>query len=243
MESIDPVWLYGAMALACGVFIGILINRLLNPSAGDVDQLKADLQQERAEMERYKASVNSHFNKTSELVNDLTQDYVKVYRHLAEGAQTLSDTREFTQVLEQPRGRVLISVEDESGAAAAGSKSVQPQEAEQAATGDGPTAPASANTGTASSTALKDEPAPDAGAAHEDDGKQRLADDDVTHEADAEASGKRAVADGDEFGEKDGDRSVSATSDDAADADKGDGEADEKAAKTDEAAADAPKKA
>ena len=44
-------------------------------------------------METYKASVNTHFNKTSDLVNELTQDYVKVYRHLAEGAQTLSETR------------------------------------------------------------------------------------------------------------------------------------------------------
>ena len=112
MESIDPVWLFGAIALATGILLGMLINRLLNPSAGDVEQLKAELESARAEMERYKASVNSHFTKTSELVNDLTQDYVKVYRHLAEGAQTLSDTREFSHVLEQQKGRVLLSVED-----------------------------------------------------------------------------------------------------------------------------------
>ena len=114
MESIEPVWLYGAIALVCGVFLGFLINRKMNPSAGEVDELKAELERERAETERYKESVNSHFNKTSELVNELTQDYVKVYRHLAEGAQALSDTREFTQVLDQPQGRVLISVDESS---------------------------------------------------------------------------------------------------------------------------------
>jgi uncharacterized membrane-anchored protein YhcB (DUF1043 family) len=91
--------------------LGVLLLRLLNPAAGDVAKLQAELEQARSEMESYKASVNTHFNKTSDLVNELTQDYVKVYRHLAEGAQTLSETREFTQVLDQPSGRVLISVE------------------------------------------------------------------------------------------------------------------------------------
>jgi uncharacterized protein len=117
VDSIEPVWLFGAIALACGVFLGALINRLMNPTADDVSQLKTDLERERTEMERYKASVNSHFNKTSDLVKELTQDYVKVYQHLAEGAQALSDSPEFTQVLEQPRGRVLISMQDESTAA------------------------------------------------------------------------------------------------------------------------------
>lgn len=118
MAPIEPVWLFGVIALVCGVFLGMLINRKMNPSANDNNQLKADLDAARTEMERYKASVNSHFNKTSDLVNELTQDYVKVYRHLAEGAQTLSDTREFTQVLDQPQGQVLITVEDESSAEA-----------------------------------------------------------------------------------------------------------------------------
>jgi hypothetical protein len=119
VDAIEPVWLFGAIVLACGIFIGMLINRLLNSSTADVDQLKSDLERERAEMERYKASVNSHFNKTSDLVKELTQDYVKVYQHLAEGAQTLSDTPEFTQVLEQPQGRVLISVESDADEAVA----------------------------------------------------------------------------------------------------------------------------
>jgi uncharacterized membrane-anchored protein YhcB (DUF1043 family) len=114
MDAIEPVWLFGTIVLACGIFLGMLINRSLNSSTADVDQLKSDLERERAEMESYKASVNSHFNKTSDLVKELTQDYVKVYQHLAEGAQTLSDSPEFTQVLEQPQGRVLISVESDA---------------------------------------------------------------------------------------------------------------------------------
>ena len=70
----------------------------------------------RTELSSYKTSVNSHFDKTSELVNDLTQNYVKVYQHLAEGAQTLGDSRTLTNLLEQHQGKVLISVDDETDA-------------------------------------------------------------------------------------------------------------------------------
>jgi uncharacterized membrane-anchored protein YhcB (DUF1043 family) len=114
VESIDPVWLFGSIALVAGVFLGVLGHRLLSPRSGDIDKLQAELVQAREAMALYKTNVNTHFSKTSDLVNELTQDYVKVYRHLAEGAQTLSDTREFTQVLDQPRGQVLISVAKET---------------------------------------------------------------------------------------------------------------------------------
>ena len=113
MESIDPIWLFGSIVLAGGILLGVLLLRLFNPKTGDVEKLQAELDQARKEMESYKANVNTHFDKTSDLVNELTQDYVKVYRHLAEGAQALSETREFTQVLDQPSGQVLISVQAE----------------------------------------------------------------------------------------------------------------------------------
>ncbi len=113
MESIDQVWLFVAIALCAGVVLGALLHRMFSSSPGDADKLRAELERTRSEMERYRASVNSHFSKTSDLVSELTQDYVKVYQHLAEGAQTLSDSPEFTQMLEQSEGRVLISVEDE----------------------------------------------------------------------------------------------------------------------------------
>jgi len=114
VESIDQMWIYVAVALAAGIVLGVVFQRLLSSSAGDAHKLRAELEQARTDMERYKASVNSHFSKTSDLVSELTQDYVKVYQHLSEGAQKLSDSPEFTQVLEQAEGRVLISVEDET---------------------------------------------------------------------------------------------------------------------------------
>ena len=127
MESIDPVWLFGIIALVAGVLLGILGNRMLSPRSGDMDKLQTELSQAREAMALYKTNVNTHFSKTSDLVNELTQDYVKVYQHLADGAQTLSDTREFTQVLDQPEGQVLISVVNETNADIAASEE-QPAE-------------------------------------------------------------------------------------------------------------------
>jgi uncharacterized membrane-anchored protein YhcB (DUF1043 family) len=110
------VWLIGIIALVAGAIIGALAYRLLAPSVKQAEKTKSELDMAREELSCYKASVNSHFNKASELVNDLTQNYVKVYRHLAEGAQTLGDSRTLTNLLEQHQGKVLISVDDEMNA-------------------------------------------------------------------------------------------------------------------------------
>jgi uncharacterized membrane-anchored protein YhcB (DUF1043 family) len=94
--------------------IGALAYRMLAPSVKQTGKIKTELDQAREEMNSYKASVNQHFSKTSELVNDLTQNYVKVYQHLAEGAQTLGNSKTFTNLLEQHQGRVSIAVDDET---------------------------------------------------------------------------------------------------------------------------------
>ena len=112
MEYLDSVWQIGIIALVAGVMIGALAYRLLAPSIKQADQIKSELDTARDELDSYKASVGQHFNKTSELVNDLTQNYVKVYQHLAEGAQTLGDSKTFNNLLEQQPGRVSIAVDD-----------------------------------------------------------------------------------------------------------------------------------
>lgn len=114
MDPVQFVWLMGIGALIGGGIIGAIAYRNLAPTRKEASNLKQELDQAREEMESYKASVNSHFDKTSELVNELTQDYVKVYKHLAEGAQVLGEGREFTHVLEQHQGKVLISVDGDS---------------------------------------------------------------------------------------------------------------------------------
>jgi uncharacterized membrane-anchored protein YhcB (DUF1043 family) len=114
VDYVNSVWQIGIIGLVAGAMIGALAYRLLAPSVKRADKTKSELDMAREELSSYKASVNNHFNKASELVNDLTQNYVKVYRHLAEGAQTLGDSRTLTNLLEQHQGKVLISVDDET---------------------------------------------------------------------------------------------------------------------------------
>lgn len=114
MENIDSVWQISIISLVAGVLIGALAYRLFWSSKEQADQIKTELDATRAELESYKASVNQHFEKTSDLVNDLTQNYVKVHQHLAEGAYTLGDSKTFTNLLEQSEDREAIAVDDEA---------------------------------------------------------------------------------------------------------------------------------
>lgn len=117
MEYVDSVWQIAIIALVAGAMIGALAYRLLAPSVKQADKTKTELDLAREELDSYRANVNQHFDKTSELVNDLTQNYVKVYQHLAQGAQTLGDSKTFNNLLEQHQGRVSIAVDDEANAA------------------------------------------------------------------------------------------------------------------------------
>ncbi len=119
MEIANSIWLIGFISLTAGVLIGVLAYRLLAPSVRQADQVKSDLDATRDELLRYRDDVNQHFDKTAELVNDLTQNYVKVYQHLATGAQNLGDGKRFDNLLEQQPGKVAIAVDDDTITAAA----------------------------------------------------------------------------------------------------------------------------
>lgn len=114
MEYANSVWQISIIALVAGVMIGALAYRLLSSSDDQIDKIKSELDSTKRERDEYKANVNQHFNKTSELVSDLTQDFVKVYQHLAEGAQNLGDSKALTDLLEQHQGKVSIAIENET---------------------------------------------------------------------------------------------------------------------------------
>lgn len=113
MESVNSFWMVVVIVFGIGAVIGAVVYRLFNPSGKNTAKLQERLEQVEEELTTYKASVNSHFSKTSDLVSELTQGYVKVYKHLAEGAQKLGDPKGYTNVLEQQQGKVLISFADE----------------------------------------------------------------------------------------------------------------------------------
>ena len=114
MEGFDSVWQVFILSLVAGVLIGALAYRFFNPVSKQMSQMKSELDSANDELEAYKEGVGQHFDKTSQLVNDLTQNYVKVYQHLAEGAQTLGAGQSFNNLLEQNQGKVSLGVEDMS---------------------------------------------------------------------------------------------------------------------------------
>lgn len=71
---------------------GIYVYKLKGSSSGQTEKLKSEKQALEEEFDAYKNSVADHFAHTSELLGGLTDNYVKVYQHLAEGSQSLTNT-------------------------------------------------------------------------------------------------------------------------------------------------------
>lgn len=79
------------LAFAVGILTGLVIYRLIDSDDAKASKLEQDLAQSRQEHENYREEVAEHFSKTSELVENLTSDYVKIYKHLATGAAQLAN--------------------------------------------------------------------------------------------------------------------------------------------------------
>jgi len=84
----ETIWIIAIVALAVGVLIGFLMGKS-GSSETQRKTLEDELKGSRAEMDRYKKEVTSHFEQTASLVNELTEQYRKVHQHLATGAQNL----------------------------------------------------------------------------------------------------------------------------------------------------------
>lgn len=114
MEITYSVWQISFIALFAGILIGALGYRRFAPTVKKAESVKADLEQARLELDSFKSNVGQHFDKTSELVNELTQNYVKVYQHLSEGAQTLAGAKTFSNLLQQDQGKEALSSDSDN---------------------------------------------------------------------------------------------------------------------------------
>ena len=83
-------------ALAAGLLIGALVVHLIHRRSSGVnreraEQLALEVEEIRVELEANREDVSRHFEQTSELFHDLTQQYSRLYSHLAEGAREFSN--------------------------------------------------------------------------------------------------------------------------------------------------------
>ena len=83
------IWFLVIGSLAVGIVVGITFTRRLGTDAIRVQQLEEKLESMSESHMEYRNNVSEHFNMTSELINQMTDSYKKVYGHLAIGAQDL----------------------------------------------------------------------------------------------------------------------------------------------------------
>lgn len=91
MEAAMAGVVANAIALVTGVGIGLGSGYLLFPAIREARVLRTQLDAALKAHEQYKASVDSHFRKTADLVGQMTRSYAAVYDHLAVGARTFCD--------------------------------------------------------------------------------------------------------------------------------------------------------
>ena len=83
------IWFIVIGYLAIGIVIGIAFTRRLGSDAIRIQHLEEKLESMSETHMEYRNNVSEHFNMTSELINQMTDSYKKVYEHLAIGAQDL----------------------------------------------------------------------------------------------------------------------------------------------------------
>lgn len=79
----------GAAGLLVGLGVGLVLRRPDGRLRERVKTLEADLQEAQRRHDAHRARVEKHFERTSDLFRDLTEQYTALYTHLAEGAREL----------------------------------------------------------------------------------------------------------------------------------------------------------
>jgi hypothetical protein len=84
----------GIGLLAVGILVGRWIRHRSSPLQARIEELDQLLAEERERRTAYEAAVGKHFDQTSDLFRDLTQQYTVLYAHLAEGSRELCGDRQ-----------------------------------------------------------------------------------------------------------------------------------------------------
>lgn len=88
MEWNALVLLAFAAGLALGAWgVASAQRRSMRAARERADRMAAELEEARAAFEAHRQEVTKHFEQTSNLFRDLTEQYTRLYAHLAEGAR------------------------------------------------------------------------------------------------------------------------------------------------------------
>jgi uncharacterized membrane-anchored protein YhcB (DUF1043 family) len=93
-------------------------------------KLQETLEAERNAHNAYREQVNTHFAKTSELFQDMTDNYRAVYHHLAQGAHELCESGQETPQLDLPEAKLVESPSSQPPAKPADTRAAKPAKAQ-----------------------------------------------------------------------------------------------------------------
>lgn len=83
-------WITLIVIIVIALFVGALLNRLLIKAQGEnAGGLKRQLEDLKRQHQTYQISVTEHFNRTTELIDNLNQSYASIRDHLNQGADQL----------------------------------------------------------------------------------------------------------------------------------------------------------
>jgi uncharacterized membrane-anchored protein YhcB (DUF1043 family) len=104
------VWLLLALlAVVLSALLGFWIGRATSNERRLIRELETELDHRMQELNRYRASVNQHFDRTATLFAGIAGAYRDLYHHLAESCEELAD-KPARDRLEDRAGRLLASV-------------------------------------------------------------------------------------------------------------------------------------
>lgn len=104
--------------LAIGICLGLTLGYFAFPAIRQARRLREELESLRREHETYKAGVSEHFQKTADLVGEMTKSYAAVYDHLAGGARRFcGDALADNALAFGPQLTILAKPESETPAA------------------------------------------------------------------------------------------------------------------------------
>ena len=107
-------WLINCVIFLFGIVAGGMLFRwFLLSNKQEQDKVENQLRELQEEFAAYRENVNLHFSKTTELVNNLTESYSEVHKHLVEGAQFLAHSPHDGSHIAFPK-QAITSLESDS---------------------------------------------------------------------------------------------------------------------------------
>lgn len=82
-------WEYGLIGFVLGVVVGALGMRFGNAKLREQKVLQTELEKNKVDLEQYRQELVDYFARSAELLDNMAQDYRKLYQHIAKNSNHL----------------------------------------------------------------------------------------------------------------------------------------------------------